>query len=283
MDGQMRGTPWLGMKIAEISQLDRILVIGSTLRKEQPLLAQRMRQAVKKGAQFNLINAVDDDLLMRVANKSIVAPSMWLGCLAQLVKAAAEIRSVAVPPSLAGTSVDDSVRNIAQSMAAGQNRAIFLGNLAQHHPQAAELHRLVQKLARILDARIGFFGEGANSVGGYLAGATPALAGDRAMNASQMLAQPRKAYLLLHAEMDFDTAGRAPRAPPCRQPNWLSQCRRFGTRWIMRRYCCRYRRLRRPAAVSSTWKAGCRPSRASSGRWVRHAPHGKCCGCSQPC
>ena len=210
MDGQLRGTPWLGMKITEVSQLDRILVIGSTLRKEQPLLAQRMRQAVKKGAQFNLINAVDDDLLMRVANKSIVAPSMWRGCLAQLVKAAAEIRSVAVPHSLAGTSVDDSVRNIAQSMAAGQNRAIFLGNLAQHHPQAAELHRLVRELARILDARIGFFGEAANSVGGHLAGATPALAGDRAMNASQMLAQPRKAYLLLHAEMDFDTA--SPRA-----------------------------------------------------------------------
>jgi NADH-quinone oxidoreductase subunit G len=114
------------MKIGEISQLDRILVIGSTLRKEQPLLAHRLRQAVKKGAQFNLINAVDDDLLMRVANKSIVAPSTWLGCLAQLVKAAAEIRSVAVPPSLARISVDDSVRNIAQS--SRTNRASTVGN-----------------------------------------------------------------------------------------------------------------------------------------------------------
>jgi NADH-quinone oxidoreductase subunit G len=68
-DGQLRGAPWLGMEVAEISALDRILVIGSTLRKEQPLLAQRLRQAVKKGAQFNLINPVDDDLLC-AANKA---------------------------------------------------------------------------------------------------------------------------------------------------------------------------------------------------------------------
>ena len=208
-DGQLRGAPWLGMKVAEIPALDRILVIGSTLRKEQPLLAQRLRMAVKKGAHFNLINPVDDDLLMRVANKAIVAPGALVGVLAQVVKAAAEIKSVAVPAAVAGVAVDAAVRKIAESVAAGKNRAIFLGNLAQHHPQASELHRLAQELARIVDAKFGFFGEAANSVGGYLAGAAPSAG----MNASQMLAQPRKAYLLLHAEMDLDSADpRAARA-----------------------------------------------------------------------
>jgi NADH-quinone oxidoreductase subunit G len=203
-DGHSRGAPWLGMKVAEIPALDRILVIGSVLRKEQPLLAQRLRQAVKKHAQFNLINPVDDDLLMRVANKAIVAPGALAGVLAQVVKAAAEIKAVAVPAAVAGVAVDPAARRIAESLAAGQNRAIFLGNLAQHHPQAGVLHRLAQELAGIVGAKIGFLGEAANSVGGYLAGATP-VAG-AGMNALQMLAQPRKAYLLLHAEMDLDTA-----------------------------------------------------------------------------
>jgi NADH-quinone oxidoreductase subunit G len=75
VDGHARGAPWLGMPVADIPTLDRLLVIGATLRKEQPLLAQRVRQAVKKRAQFNLVNPVDDDLLMTVANKAIVAPS----------------------------------------------------------------------------------------------------------------------------------------------------------------------------------------------------------------
>jgi NADH-quinone oxidoreductase subunit G len=207
-DGQLRGAPWLGMKVAEIPALDRILVIGSVLRKEQPLLSQRLRLAVKKRAQFNLINPVDDDLLMRVANKAIVAPGELTGVLAQVVKAAAEIKAVSVPAAVAGVVVDSAARKIAESLAAGQNRAIFLGNLAQHHPQAGELHRLAQELARIVDAKYGFLGEAANSVGGYLAGATPSAGAG--MNASQMLAQPRKAYLLLHAEMDLDTVN--PRA-----------------------------------------------------------------------
>ena len=203
-DGRLPGVPWLGMTIADLPGLDRILVIGSTLRKEQPLLAQRLRQAVKKGAQLNLVNPVDDDLLMRVANKAIVAPSSLPEVLAQILKAAAGIKSVAVPAAVAGVAVEAPAQKIAQSLTEGRQRAIFLGNLAQHHPQAGELHRLAQELARIVDAKLGFFGEAANSVGGYLAGATPNAGGLDGLNARQMLAQPRKAYLLLHAEPYLD-------------------------------------------------------------------------------
>jgi NADH-quinone oxidoreductase subunit G len=69
------------------------------------------------------------------------------------------------------------------------------------HPQAAQLQRLAQDLAGLLDGKFGFLGEAANSVGGYLAGCMPSEGG---MNAKAMLAQPRRAYLLLHAEPDFD-------------------------------------------------------------------------------
>ncbi len=201
--GSMRGAPWLGMKVADIPALDRILVVGSTLRKEQPLLAQRMRQAVKKNAQFNLVNPVDDDLFMRVAGKAIVAPGAMADALAQIVKAAAEIKGVGVPAAVAATNIEGAARKIAESLASGNNRGIFLGNLAQHHPRAGELHRLAQELARIVGAKLGFFGEAGNSVGGYLAGALPSVSG---LDAAQMLARPRKAYLLMNAEMDFDTA-----------------------------------------------------------------------------
>jgi NADH-quinone oxidoreductase subunit G len=68
-DGELQGVPWLGMKIADIPQLDRVLVVGSTLRKDHPLARQPLRQAAKKRMQVNLINPVDDDLLMRVAQQ----------------------------------------------------------------------------------------------------------------------------------------------------------------------------------------------------------------------
>jgi len=204
-DGSLRGAPWLGMKVAAVNGLDRVLLVGSTLRKDHPLLAQRFRQAVKKAAQFNLINPVDDDLLMPVVNKSIVAPSAMPEVLGQVLKAAAEAKAIAVPMVVAGLEVSDSARVIAESLVSGAKRAVFLGNLAQHHPQAYQLHRLAQELSQIAGATFGFLGEAANSVGGYLAGALPFGREPSGLNAAQMLIQPRRAYLLLNAEVELDT------------------------------------------------------------------------------
>src|SRR5271154_1658014 len=97
---ELTGAPWLGMKIAEVPQLDRVLVIGSTLRKDHPLLAHRLRQAIKKQLQLNLIHAVDDDLLMRVVNKMIVAPSQLVRALAAVVKVAAGKKGVVLPTDI---------------------------------------------------------------------------------------------------------------------------------------------------------------------------------------
>ena len=43
------------MKIADISKLDRVLVIGSFLRKDHPLLAAKIRAAVRKGAGLSIV------------------------------------------------------------------------------------------------------------------------------------------------------------------------------------------------------------------------------------
>jgi NADH-quinone oxidoreductase subunit G len=208
-DGNLAGVPWLGMKIAEIGQLDRVLVIGSTLRKDHPLLAHRLRQATKRATQLSLINPVDDELLMRIAHKAIVAPAAMPGMLAQVLSAAIRGKSAAVPAgmraALEGVVPSEEAQRIAESLSSGKDAAVFLGNLAQHHPRGAQLHALAQELAAATGARLGFLGEAANSVGGYIAGAVPFAAEPRGLNAGEMLRQPRKAYLLLGMEAELDT------------------------------------------------------------------------------
>jgi NADH-quinone oxidoreductase subunit G len=203
-DAALSGAPWLGMPVADLGKLDRVLVIGSTLRKDHPLIAHRLRQAAKRATQLNFINPVDDDLLMRVANRAIVAPMAMADLLAQVVRAAAEQKGAAVPEWMKGAAVSEAAQRIAASLAGGKNAAVFVGNLAQHHPQAATLHALAQALAEATGARLGFLGEAANSVGGYVAGCVPA-GTPSGMNAAQMLKQPRKAYLLLGVEPELDT------------------------------------------------------------------------------
>jgi NADH-quinone oxidoreductase subunit G len=203
-DGALSGAPWLGMPVTELEKLDRVLVIGSTLRQDHPLIAHRLRQAAKRTAQLNFINPVDDDLLMRVANRAIVAPAAMADTLAQVIRSAAEQKGAPVPEWARGVAVSEAAQRIAASLAGGKNAAVFLGNLAQHHPQASKLHALAQILAEATGARLGFLGEAANSVGGYVAGCVPG-GTPSGMNAAQMLKEPRKAYLLLGVEAELDT------------------------------------------------------------------------------
>jgi len=203
-DGKMKRAPWLGMTIAEVGKLDRVLVVGSTLRKDHPLLAHRLRQGTKRGLQLSLINPFDDNLLMRVAHKAVVAPSAMPEMLAQVLKAVGEAKNATVPDDVRNAVVSDVARAIAGSLASGKSVGVFLGNLGHHHPAAARLHAFAQELAAVTGGRFGFLGEAANSVGGYLAGCVP-FGSPSGLNAGEMLRQPLKAYLLLGVEPELDT------------------------------------------------------------------------------
>ncbi len=200
-DGRRKGAPWLGMAVAEIATLDRVLLVGSFLRKDHPLLANRFRQAAKRGQQVNVLHVADDDLALAVANRAVVRPSELPAALGAVVRALAEEKGAAVPPALARLAVSDAARAIARSLASGGNVGIFLGNGAEQHPRASQLHALAQEAARLSGGRFGFLGAAANSVGGYLAGCVPGAGG---LNAAAMLAQPRGAYLLLGVEPELD-------------------------------------------------------------------------------
>lgn len=205
-DDHRSGAPWLGMAVADINTRDRFLIVGSFLRKDNPLLAGRVRQAVKQGAQANIVHASDDDLLMPVKNKSIVAPGELANSLAQILKALAAEKSATLPgemqKAIDAVQPTAQARGIAHSLASGERAAVLLGNFAQQHPQAAQIALLAEHIAALCAAKFGYLGEAANSVGGYLAGAVPS--GAKGMNAVQMLAAPRKAYILLNVEPELD-------------------------------------------------------------------------------
>jgi len=192
--------PWLGLPVAELNALDRALIV---LRKDHPLVAQRLRQAAKKGTQVSMLHSVDDDWLLRVEHKAIVAPSLLPAELAGMVVAAAQARGKSVPAALTGVEPSDSAKAIAASLLSGKKTAILLGNYALQHAAASQLHALAQLLADLTGATLGFLTDAANTVGAHLAHARPEAGG---MNARAMLDDPRQAYLVLHAEPEFDFA-----------------------------------------------------------------------------
>ncbi|MES2900021.1 MAG: NADH-quinone oxidoreductase subunit NuoG [Pseudomonadota bacterium] len=192
LDGQV--TPWLGMTIAELSSVRRALVIGSFLRKDHPLVATRLRAAVKAGAKLSVLHASDDELLIPTANKMIAAPSDWLAALSEIVVAVAGAKEVAVPAGFGDVKASEAATKLAASLN-GEGGVILLGNAVTHHPQAAAIHAAAQWIANATGAKFGYLTEAANTVGGYLVGAT---------SNQSLFAEPKKAYVLLNAEPELD-------------------------------------------------------------------------------
>jgi NADH-quinone oxidoreductase subunit G len=194
---------WLGRSIASLSTLDRAFVIGSFLRKDHPLFAQRLRQAAKRGARIASLNAVHDDWALPLAATLTAAPSQWLQ---QLADVAAAVASLAGVPAPLPADPGPHAQAVADLLASGSQKALLLGQAAAQHPQAAQLLAVAQWIAAQTGATVGHLGEGGNAVGAQLVGAVP---GPGGLNAGQMLTQPMKALLLLNCEPHLDGADAA--------------------------------------------------------------------------
>ena len=198
-DGKRAGAPWLGLKLSEIKDLDAVLVIGSFLRKDHPLFAQRLRQLAKKQGRVSLVSVSADDPLIKLHERITVAPSNLPLVVAAIINAVAQLKGVAAPAGLQSIEACAGSKAIAETLLSGEKRAIFLGNVAEQSAQAALLHALAAELSALCGASLGFIGEAANSVGGYIAGSLPT-----GLNAYEMFAQPRKAYVLMGVEPELD-------------------------------------------------------------------------------
>jgi NADH-quinone oxidoreductase subunit G len=191
---------WLGRPIASLSDLQRVLVVGSFLRKDHPLLAQRIRQAARKGAKVMSVHALRDDWLMPIGASIAAAPSAWPEALAAIAAAIAASKGIAAPAEAAAS---DEAAAIAAALLSGDRKAVLLGNAVAQHGNSALIERLARWIASASGASFGWLGDGANAVGAQLVGAEPGAGG---LGAAQMLggAAPLKACLLLNVEPLLD-------------------------------------------------------------------------------
>ena len=206
--GAAEGVRTLGTSIASLSTLQRVLVVGSNLRKDHPLFALRVRHAVRHGAQLNVITdpaafSHADAWAMPVANAVVTDAFAWAQTLADLAVAIAAEKGVDAP--CAGTATAQA-QAMAKSLLGGERKALLLGNAAAHHGNASTLLALANWIGEQTGATVGYLTEAANTVGAQWVGAQPQTGGK---HAGQMLAGGLKAALLLNTEPEFDSAAGA--------------------------------------------------------------------------
>ncbi len=209
--------PSLGQPIAALGQLDAALLIGSWIRKEQPILAHRLRQAALKGASIMFLNPVAWDWNFPVAANIAASPAEMTSRLAAIARAVFDRSGVAVPGDLEAllksATVDDEARAIATRLVEARKGTIMLGGIAGMHPDYAVLRALAAAMARAADCTLGFLTGGANVAGAWLAGAVPHRGpagarpgGESGLDARAMIERGLKGWLLVNIEPEFDCA-----------------------------------------------------------------------------
>jgi len=206
--------PSLGQSLAELERRDAVLLIGSNVRKEQPLANHRLRKAAQRGAFIAVINPVDFDFNYGIGAKLIVRPARMVAALAGIAKALSETSTQSIEPDvvelLAGVEADDTQRAIAKRLRASTAGTVLLGNLAATHPCASSLRALAATVSDLCGATLGYLAEHANTCGAWIAGAMPhrgpsgqpiAHAG---LDAQAMLDPGLRAYVLLGIEPELD-------------------------------------------------------------------------------
>ncbi len=208
--------PSLGMPIASIDSLNGVLVVGSNLRREVPIIAHRLRKAALAGADVGFVNPEEYEYHFASAAYVDAPLDRFAEKLAGVVAAAAETTKTNVPGSiskiLADVKVDETARSAARILSENDRSLILFGQIAARHPNFSAIRRLAAVLAELTGAQLGFLPEGANAVGAHLAGILPHRGPggveleEQGRDALGMLASPRSVYMLFGMEPDGDLA-----------------------------------------------------------------------------
>ncbi|MDI9240290.1 NADH-quinone oxidoreductase subunit NuoG [Lysobacter sp. LF1] len=164
--------------VADIDHADVIVIVGSNLRHELPLVHQRVRKAWNRGAKVHVVNPVDFDFTFDIASKRIVAPSQ-------------------IAAALGESALVDAVK-------AGTRAIVIVGALAENGPHAAQIRKAAADFAATTGASLNRIPQGANAVGLSDYGVLPT-----SRDAQAMLSDARSAYILYGIEPGLDFADTA--------------------------------------------------------------------------
>ncbi|HED33400.1 MAG TPA: NADH-quinone oxidoreductase subunit G [Gammaproteobacteria bacterium] len=208
--------PWLGGEIDAIEDLEAVLLVGSNVRKEQPLIAHRIRKAFNHHqAKVSTVNPRKFEQCFDTAHELISSAQGMVNNLAGIAKAVG-VEQASISSLIHDAATDSAHQSIAEELkAAGEAATIFMGNIAIQHPQFSILRILASAIAKHTGATLAYLPEAANAAGAWLAGSVPHRAGggvaleSPGSHMAQMLAAPKKALIMFNIEPEYDVANPA--------------------------------------------------------------------------
>ena len=208
--------PLLNVSIAELEQMTAILMVGSWVRKDQPIASHRIRKAAMSGADIMVINPLDYDFNFPISESIISAPADMSKQLAGIAAALASLNQDELSDKesalIDGITATEQQQTIAKKLAAAEKGLVIIGTQAHYQYEFSILRALSALISKLANVTLGFLTEGANSAGACIAGSLPhkstaglevETAGKHAMD---MFRDKMAAYILFSVEPEFDCA-----------------------------------------------------------------------------
>ena len=195
---------WLGCKIDEIESHDAILVVGSNLKHDQPLLAHRFRRYANKRNNFSIITSYDDFYSTRCLEKVIVNPSAYINYLLMILKQVQlstkyKINSEVIKNLLKAAKPSNEAKRIAKSLLSNKSKAIFLGHQILHLDDGDNIKLVAMHIAQAVGATFGLIPGYANSVG-----LNELNLNTDNISADKILSQSKEAYIIMNFDPLYD-------------------------------------------------------------------------------
>ncbi|MFK7794720.1 MAG: NADH-quinone oxidoreductase subunit NuoG [Gammaproteobacteria bacterium] len=238
--------PWLGQNIAALEKQDTILIIGSDLRSEQPMLAHRVRKASAHGAKVFVINPHSCEFHMNLSRQIMVKPQDWLetlvGLLAGLDNASKQNAPSQWQALLSSAKLDGDMADVAKALLGDENTTVLVGGLMQQHYEYSSLRAVAYSLAQVSESSFGYISTASNASGASLLGALPhrgvmsKAINEPGMNYQQMIQSPRKVLVLMGLEPEWDCALPAQTLRALEQAEVVIAINSFTTE-AMQEYC----------------------------------------------
>ena len=196
---------WLGCNIEDIESHDSILVIGSNLRHDQPLLAHRFRRFAMNKSKFSIITSYDDLETTQCLEKIIVNPTAYLDHLLSILKEVQlvkkyKIDSQSISNSLKKIKANKQTSNIAKTLINSKgSSAIFIGHQVLNQTEGDDIKIIANHIANAIGATFGVIPGYANSVG-----LNELDLGSGISNTDDIINQKKESYIMMNFDPYYD-------------------------------------------------------------------------------
>jgi len=209
--------PKIDFSLADLDDMDATLLVAANLRNEQPLLSIRLRKSTRYGrvmaiAPFEYQEHFRIDPYIHVPSNALI--SNLQGVAAALVTQQKGSVSAHLTELFLNVTPTPEQETIANELRINEHACIVIGQTALEHSLSGHIRWLGRTISRLSGCKYGELTPGANSAGGYIAGALPhrTCVGVESKisgwTTQQMLQKGLPGFLLLNTEPELDSSYR---------------------------------------------------------------------------